>query len=87
MHSVHYFVIEASLGEFHVGRNAKNGVVHGRFGSREDAHAHAAKLKRDHLSPAFDKNGNPLTPRERAILGVWNTEEYAALLKRSRKVA
>ena len=83
--SQHFYVIENPLGEFQSGPSLpKHSHVCGRFASRKVAKEHAAKLKRDYLSPAFDKNGNPLTPRERAVMGVWDPAAYEQALARGR---
>lgn len=52
--------------------------------SCEDAIARAKKRRRDYLSPACDKNGNPLTPAQRVRLGVWFPDLYKAALERGR---
>jgi hypothetical protein len=81
----HFYVVEDPIGKFSVTRLiTKNAVVRGRFVNSEEAHAHAMQLRRDFLSPALDRFGNPLTPAERAHLGVWDRAAYERVLEMSR---
>jgi hypothetical protein len=85
MFSTHWFVFECPAGEFHFGEKLPtHSVTHGRFTSREEACQHAEQLRRDFLTPACDKFGNPLTMRERAYLGVWHPTLYEEAMARGR---
>jgi hypothetical protein len=82
----HFYVFSTAPGAFHFSEKLTgNAVCHGRFTDREEAQAHAVQLRRNYLRPALDESGNPLTPAERARLGVWFPTLYAEALARGCK--
>jgi hypothetical protein len=80
----HFYVYEGLPGEFHFGEKVpEHAACCGRFTSKEEAHTHAAKLRRDFLTSMTWSDGTPLTVPERVWIGVWKPELYAELRERS----